>query len=112
MEGTFDDDFMCADAVHLVVDALAALVKVPLDLEDNYSPLTNSPLTNSPLTSSHVPHYLFKVRRGTRQVDGAFAGGAVAALPGLQKLNVELDRLIHFGSEDRERNRQLDDTVD
>src|SRR5260370_9682724 len=33
MERTFDDDFMGADAVHLVIDAVAALVEIPFHLE-------------------------------------------------------------------------------
>ena len=33
MDGALDDDLVGADAVHHVVDAVAALVQVPLDLE-------------------------------------------------------------------------------
>ena len=33
VKGTFEDDLMGADAVHLVVDAVAALVEVALDLQ-------------------------------------------------------------------------------
>ena len=33
VERAFDDDFVGADAVHLVVDAVAALVEVALDLQ-------------------------------------------------------------------------------
>ena len=33
VERALDDDFVGADAVHLVVDAFAALVEVPLDLQ-------------------------------------------------------------------------------
>ena len=33
MKRTFDDDLVGADAVHLVVNAIAALLQVPLDLQ-------------------------------------------------------------------------------